>query len=93
LVYLTQLFVCSVGVFVVVVLLLLVGWFLVFRGRVSMCSHRWPGTHSIDQDGLELRNPPASASQVLVLRACATTARQDYLTQDYIFNSICLRIS
>jgi hypothetical protein len=28
----------------------------------------------MDQAGLELRNPPASASQVLGLRACATTA-------------------
>jgi hypothetical protein len=29
-----------------------------------------PGTHSVDQAGLELRNPPASASQVLGLKAC-----------------------
>jgi hypothetical protein len=28
----------------------------------------------VDQAGLELRNPPASASQVLGLKACATTA-------------------
>jgi hypothetical protein len=27
----------------------------------------------LDQAGLELRNPPASASQVLGLKACATT--------------------
>ena len=33
-----------------------------------------PGTHSVDQAGLELRNPPAAASQVLGLKACATTA-------------------
>jgi hypothetical protein len=33
-----------------------------------------PGTHSVDQAGLELRNLPASASQVLGLKACATTA-------------------
>ena len=32
-----------------------------------------PGTHSVDQASLELRNPPASASQVLELKACATT--------------------
>jgi hypothetical protein len=32
-------------------------------------------THSVDQAGLEFRNPPASASQVLGLKACATTAR------------------
>jgi hypothetical protein len=29
----------------------------------------------VDQAGLELRNPPVSASQVLELKACATTAR------------------
>jgi hypothetical protein len=34
-----------------------------------------PGTHSVDQAGLELGNPPASASQVLGIKACATTAR------------------
>jgi hypothetical protein len=31
------------------------------------------GTHFVDQAGLQLRNPPASASQVLGLKACATT--------------------
>jgi hypothetical protein len=45
---------------------------LVFRDRVSLYSSGCPGTHSVDQDGLELRNPPASASQVLGLKACAT---------------------
>ena len=35
-----------------------------------------PGTHAVDQDGLELSNPPASASQVLGLKACATTAQR-----------------
>jgi hypothetical protein len=34
-----------------------------------------PGTHSVDQAGLKLRNPPASASRVLRLKACVTTAR------------------
>ena len=49
-------------------------WFLVFRDRVSLCSPGYPGTHSVDQAGLELRNPPVSASQVLGLNTCATTA-------------------
>jgi hypothetical protein len=49
----------------------------VFRDRVSLCSPGCPGTHSVDQ-GLKLRNLPASASQVLGLKACATTARQDF---------------
>jgi hypothetical protein len=47
---------------------------LVFRDRVSLCSPSCPGTHSVDQAGLELRNPPASASRVLGLKAWATTA-------------------
>jgi hypothetical protein len=46
-----------------------------FQDRVSLCSPGCPGTHFVDQAGLELRNPPASASQVLGLKACATTAR------------------
>jgi hypothetical protein len=54
-------------------------WFLVFgfgfRGRVSLCSLGCPGTHSVDQAGLKLRNLPASASQVLGLKAFATTAQ------------------
>ncbi|GAB1301304.1 N(6)-adenine-specific methyltransferase METTL4 [Apodemus speciosus] len=41
---------------------------------VSLCSPSCPGTHSVDQAGLELRNLPASASQVLGLKARATTA-------------------
>ena len=55
-------------------------WLLVFvflffcfffsRGRVFLCSPGSPGTHSVDQAGEELRNPPASASQVLVLKVC-----------------------
>jgi hypothetical protein len=48
-------------------------FFLVFRDSVSLYSPGCPGTHFVDQAGLELRNPPASASQVLGLKACATT--------------------
>jgi hypothetical protein len=50
-------------------------FFLVFRNRVSLCSPGCPGTHSVHQAGLELRNPPAFASQALGLKACTTTAR------------------
>jgi hypothetical protein len=39
-------------------------FFCFFLDRVSLCSPGCPGTHSVDQAGLELRNPPASASQV-----------------------------
>jgi hypothetical protein len=35
--------------------------FLFFRDRVSLCSPGCPGTHSVDQAGLKLRNPPACA--------------------------------
>jgi hypothetical protein len=45
---------------------------LVFRDRVSLYSPGCPGTHFVDQAGLELRNPPASASRVLGLKACTT---------------------
>jgi hypothetical protein len=33
-----------------------------------------PGTHSVDQTGLKLRDPPASASQMLRLKVCTITA-------------------
>ena len=49
-------------------------WFWFFRYRVFLCSSGCPGTHFVDQVGLELRNPSASASQMLGLKACATTA-------------------
>jgi len=40
-----------------------VSFFCCFRDRVSLCSLDCPGTHSVDQAGLELRDPPASASE------------------------------
>ena len=40
------------------------------QDRVFLCSPGCPGTHSVDQAGLKLRNPPASVSQVLGLKAC-----------------------
>ena len=44
--------------------------------RAASCSPGCPGTHYVDQAGLELReNLPASASQVLGLEDCATTTR------------------
>jgi hypothetical protein len=44
----------------------------VFPDRVSLYSPGCPGTHSVDQAGLEFRNPPASACRVLGLKECAT---------------------
>jgi hypothetical protein len=62
---------CSIWGFFWVFLVFLAFW--LFRDRVSLCSSGCPGTHSVDQAGLKLRNPPASASQELGLKACATT--------------------
>jgi hypothetical protein len=60
--------VCSSGVCLFVCLFVLFFW-----GRVSLYSPDCPGTHFVDQAGLELRNLPASASEVLGLKECATT--------------------
>jgi hypothetical protein len=35
---------------------------LLFQDRVSLCNSDCPGTHFVDQAGLELRNPPACAT-------------------------------
>jgi hypothetical protein len=61
--------------FFFIIFLLFIYLFVVFQDRVSLCRPGCPGTHFVDQAGLELRNPPASASRVLGLKACATTAR------------------
>jgi hypothetical protein len=58
--------------FCLFVCFLFVCLFVCFPDRVSLYSPGCPGTHSVDQAGLELRNPPASASQVLGLKVCAT---------------------
>ena len=39
----------------------------------SLSSDNWPGSCYVDQAGLELRDLPASTSQVLGLKTCATT--------------------
>jgi hypothetical protein len=59
-------------------------FFLVFRDSFSLYSSGCPGTHFVDQAGLELRNPPASASQVLGLKACATTPSCWAVLKNYI---------
>jgi hypothetical protein len=65
----------------------LLGFVFVFRNRVSLYSPGCPGTHFVDQAGLELRNPPASASQVLGLKACATTPSLYYVLK-YSFHFV-----
>jgi hypothetical protein len=49
--------------------------FICFFETFSLYNLGCHGTHSVDQAVLELRNPPVSASQVLGLKVCATTAR------------------
>jgi hypothetical protein len=56
-----------------------------FQNKVSLCSSGCPGTHSVDQAGLELRNPPASSAQVLGLKACTTTAWHTCPSESLIF--------
>lgn len=55
----------------------------VFRNRVSLCSPDCPRTCTVDQVGLELRDPTAStfssASHILGLKAHATTPRSPAL--------------
>ena len=64
-------------------------FFLVFWVRVFLCRPGCPGIHFVDQAGLELRNPPASASQVLGLKACATTARLFFFFVLFCFVLFC----
>jgi hypothetical protein len=58
---------------------------LFFRDRVSLCNPGCPGTHFVDQAGLELRNLPVSASQVLGSKVCATTAQ---LSQSFFLKNV-----
>jgi hypothetical protein len=52
-------------------------FFFFFFLRQGFSVQSWLSwTHFVDQAGLELRNPPASASRVLGLKACATTPGQ-----------------
>lgn len=60
--------------------------FLFFSDRVFLCSPCYPGTLSVDQAGLELRDPPVSASHVLGLKACAITVQ---LMIVLIFTDLC----
>jgi hypothetical protein len=45
---------------------------LFFRAKVSLYSPGCPGLPFVDQAGVELRNLPASAFQVMGLNVCAT---------------------
>jgi hypothetical protein len=71
------------GVFVLILFIYLFIYLFVFCFFVffvfSLCSPGYPGTHSIEQAVLVFRNLPASASQVLGLKVCATTTWLDPL--------------
>jgi hypothetical protein len=56
--------------FLFFVVVVVVGVFL--RKGFSLYSPGCLGTHFVDQTGLELRNPPTSASRLLGLKACST---------------------
>jgi hypothetical protein len=66
---------------------------LVFRDKVSLCNPDCTGTHSVDQAGLKLRNLPASASQELGLKACATTLSYFMIILNCEFISFVLYVS
>jgi hypothetical protein len=60
--------------FVVVVFVVgFVFFCFVFQDRVSLCGPGCPRTCSVSQAGLKLKNPLASASWMLGLKACTTT--------------------
>ena len=63
------------SLFLLLCFCLFVFLFCFFQDRVSLCSPGYRRTHFVDLAGLDFRNLPASASQVLRLKVCATTAR------------------
>jgi hypothetical protein len=67
--------------------------FLVFRDRFALYSPGCPGTHSVDQADLELRNPPASASQVLGFKVCSTTARPKHVLSFVVLTGLSYLLS
>ena len=57
------------------------------QDRISLCNGPGcPGTHCVDQAGIELTGvPPESASQVLGLKLCATTPGFDFFFFFFFF--------
>jgi hypothetical protein len=60
---------------------------LVFRDRVSLYNPGCPGTHFVDQAGLELRNLPASASAYAGIKGVCHHARliREFLKNRNVF--------
>jgi hypothetical protein len=77
------LFVCGfVVLFCFVLFCFVLFCFVLFWDRVSLCSPSCPGTHSVDQASLGLRDPPASAS----------TAWLSYVIYDPLEENLSLQI-
>lgn len=67
---------------------------LVFRDKVSLSGDGYRGTLSLDQVGLKLRDPPASAYQVLGFKACATMPSDFLFVCLFVFlNECCIQLS
>jgi hypothetical protein len=54
---------------------------------VSLCSYSCLGTHSVDQAGIELKDPPASASSAPGLKGVSNLP--NYLLLGFYFASFC----
>jgi hypothetical protein len=76
----------TVWLLFVVVFVCFVLFCFVFQDRVSLYSPGCPGTHFVDQAGLELRNLPASASWVLGLKVCAARPGSGSFIEEKIFS-------
>ena len=61
-------------------------FFFFFLDRVYLYSPGCPGTHFVDQAGLELINLPASSSRVLGLKVYTTTPSEPFLIEPYILH-------
>jgi hypothetical protein len=55
-------------------------FFFFFFDTVSLCISDCPGTHSVDQAGLELRNLPIFASRVLGSKGVCHHAQLSFLS-------------
>jgi hypothetical protein len=89
---LSILFIVILLVWFDLLLLLFVCLFCLFfafsQDQVSLCSSGYLGTSSVDQAGLELRDPPPSASQVLGLKMCTTPSQLILLIRVDLFKLI-----
>lgn len=65
------------------------------KKKVSLCNPRYPGVHSVNKDGMKIRDPPACVSWVQELKVCTTTPgwiilfkTEVFLRLDYCFNAL-----